>query len=76
MSNITISNISGEPPFDIYFCDLNVNNCQLVTTLYDPVYWPTIINIPVSLSGSTEIFLKIVDSNLCETFKFISCSSS
>ena len=28
------------------------------------------------LTGSTTIFVKIVDSNLCETFNFISCSSS
>ena len=74
--NLSITDITGAPPFEVYFCDSNVNNCQLVGTLYDPLYWPTIIDLPISLSGSTTIFVKIVDSNLCETFKFINCSSS
>jgi hypothetical protein len=74
--NLSISNIVGIPPFEVYMCDSNVNNCQLVDTLYDPVYWPTVIDLPSSLTGSTTIFVKIVDSNLCETFKFISCSNS
>lgn len=74
--NLSISNITGTPPFEVYICDSNVNNCQLVDTLYDPVYWPTIIDLPPTLTGGTTVFVKIIDSNLCETFKFINCSSS
>jgi hypothetical protein len=72
--NLSISNITGTPPYQVYFCDSNVNNCQLVQTITDPVYWPTIINLPVSLSGVTTLFVKIIDANQCETFELISCN--
>jgi hypothetical protein len=72
--NLSISNITGTPPYEVYFCDSNVNNCQLVQTITDPVYWPTIIDLPVSLSGVTTLFVKIIDVNQCETFELISCN--
>jgi hypothetical protein len=74
MAYIQISNIYGTLPFQVYFCDSNVNNCQLVQTITDPVYWPVNIDLPISLSGVTTLFVKIIDTNQCETFELISCN--
>ena len=73
MAYIQISNIDGTPPFQIYLCDFAGNNCSLVQTEYDPVYWPVIVNLPVSLTGSTTVFCKVVDGNSCETTQILLC---
>jgi hypothetical protein len=75
MSYIEISNIDGTPPFQIYLCDFAGNNCSLVQTEYDPVYWPVIVYLPSSLIGSSQVMCKIVDGNSCETFNILVCPS-
>ena len=73
MAYIQISNIDGTPPFQIYLCDFTGDNCSLVQTESDPVYWPVIVNLPVSLTGSTTVFCKVIDGNSCETTQILSC---
>jgi hypothetical protein len=73
MAYIQISNIDGTPPFQFYVCDYGGNNCELVQTEYDPIYWPVIVNLPVSLTGSTTVFCKVIDGNSCETTQILSC---
>lgn len=73
MAYIQISNIDGTPPFQIYLCDFVGNNCSLVQAEYDPVYWPVIVNLPISLTGSTTVFCKVIDGNSCETTQILSC---
>ena len=73
MAYIQISNIDGTPPFQIYLCDFAGNNCSLVQTEYDPVYWPVIVYLPTTLTGSTTVFCKVIDGNSCETTQILSC---
>jgi hypothetical protein len=73
MTYVEISNINGTPPFQIYLCDFAGNNCTLVQTEYDPVYWPVIVNLPTTLTGSTTVFCKVIDGNSCETTQILSC---
>ena len=73
MNYVEISNIDGTPPFQIYLCDFAGNNCSLVQTENDPVYWPVIVHLPLSLTGSTTVFCKVVDGNSCETTQILSC---
>lgn len=73
ISYVEISNINGTPPFQIYLCDFAGNNCSLIQTEYDPVYWPVTVYLPLSLTGSTTVFCKIIDGNSCETTQILSC---
>lgn len=73
ISYVEISNINGAPPFQIYLCDFAGNNCSLIQTEYDPVYWPVTVYLPLSLTGSTTVFCKIIDGNSCETTQILSC---
>lgn len=73
MNYIQISNINGTPPFQIYLCDFAGNNCSLAQTEYDPVYWPVTVYLPLSLTGSTTLFCKVIDGNSCETTQILSC---
>ena len=73
MTYVEISNINGTPPFQIYLCDFAGNNCSLVQIEYDPVYWPVIVNLPTTLTGSTTVFCKVIDGNSCETTQILSC---
>jgi hypothetical protein len=73
MAYIQISNIDGTPPFQIYLCDYGGNNCSLVQTEYDPVYWPVIVYLPSSLIGSSQVMCKVIDGNSCETFNILVC---
>lgn len=73
MSYVEISNINGTPPFQIYLCDFAGNNCSLVQTEYDPVYWPVTVYLPYSLTGSTTVFCKVIDGNSCESIQILSC---
>lgn len=73
MDYVQISNINGTPPFQIYLCDFAGNNCELVQTENDPVYWPVNVYLPLSLTGSTTVFCKVIDGNNCETTQILSC---
>ena len=66
MAYIQISNIDGTPPFQFYVCDYGGNNCELVQTEYDPIYWPINVYVPSTFYGIQSFMLKIVDFNLCE----------
>jgi len=67
MAYIQISNINGTPPFQFYVCDYGGNNCVLVQTEYDPIYWPINVFVPLTFEGIQSFMLKIIDFNSCET---------
>jgi len=70
---LTINNITGIPPYQIYVCDINGNNCQLTTYDQDPVYLPILVQIPDEFSGIDNIFVKIIDGNNCEERQVFVC---
>lgn len=74
IDSIDIEDVNGTLPFSVYVCDEFFNNCQLLYTITDPVYWPVQITIPETFNGAGTLVIKIVDSQNCETFKVITCN--
>jgi hypothetical protein len=64
---IQINSISGTSPFDIYFCDIGLNQCVFMQTETSPSY-PIIIDLPQTLIGVNQLIVKIIDGNGCEIF--------
>jgi hypothetical protein len=66
---IQINSISGTSPFDIYLCDINLNQCVFTQTETSPSY-PIIISLPPTFYGVNQLIVKIIDGNGCETFNY------
>ena len=62
---ITINSITGgTEDYDVYICDVNLNNCIYYTTIEDADL-PYTFFAPPPLDNLTEVCVKIVDSNNC-----------
>jgi hypothetical protein len=63
-TDITINNISGQTPFDVYVCDTGYTTCIYVSTIVSGDL-PYVFEIPPVYSSLTDFVVKIVDSNDC-----------
>lgn len=63
-TNITINNVTGAQPFDIYVCDSPISTCIYVATI-NTVDIPYSFDIPPVYSTLTEFVVKVVDNNDC-----------
>jgi hypothetical protein len=63
-TNITINNVTGAQPFDIYVCDSPITTCIYVSTI-NTIDIPYSFDIPVVYSSLTEFVVKVVDNNNC-----------
>jgi hypothetical protein len=63
-TNITINNVTGAQPFDIYVCDSPITTCIYVSTI-NTVDIPYSFDIPLVYSSLTEFIVKVVDNNDC-----------
>jgi hypothetical protein len=63
-TDITINNISGSTPFDVYVCDTGYTTCIYVSTI-DSVDLPYTFEIPPVYSTLTDFIVKVVDDNNC-----------
>jgi hypothetical protein len=61
-TEVTINDITGATPFDVYICDTSQITCVYITTITTT---PFVFNIPVLLEGQPSYVLKIVDDNNC-----------
>ena len=59
---VTINDITGVTPFDIYICQSDGTGCFYMTTISSTPY---VFDIPVPYDTSTEYMLKVVDRNGC-----------
>ena len=66
-TSIEISNLSGNPPFDIYICDLYLNNCQNAITSWSSIPPDPVLTVPVPLlyQNAPAFIIKIVDDIGC-----------
>jgi len=64
-TKITINNITGATPFDIYVCDNPITNCIYINTISTLPYE---FNIPSILENQDDYNLKVIDDNNCITF--------
>ena len=63
-AKITINDITGATPFDIYVCDSPITTCIYVATI-NTVDIPYSFDIPLVYSSLTEFIVKVVDNNDC-----------
>ncbi len=62
--NITINNITGTSPFNIYVCDNPVNSCVYIETI-PSTSLPYTFVVPSILENQNDYTLKIEDDNGC-----------
>jgi len=60
---VTINDITGATPFDIYICQSDGTGCFYMSTISSTPY---VFDIPVPYDTSIEYMLKVVDANGCE----------
>lgn len=63
--DITINNISGSTPFDVYVCDTGMTSCVYVSTINSGDL-PYTFEVPIIYANSTEFNLRVVDNNECQ----------
>lgn len=64
--DITINNITGASPYDVYVCDDPVSTCIYIDTIS---ILPYQFEVPNIMSSNTVFNLKIVDNNGCLTYQ-------
>lgn len=74
MISITLTGITGTPPYVISICDITKTNCYNVFT-GNPTL-PLTLQIPSQLSTANQVLLDVVDSDNCDYFQIISCIPS
>lgn len=67
-TDITINDISGTTPFDIYVCDNPITSCIYVATITTGDT-PYTFSVPLVMEGMTDFNLKVVDDNSCITYQ-------
>ena len=68
--DITINNISGSTPFDVYVCDTGMTSCVYVSTINSGDL-PYTFEVPIIYANSTEFNLRVVDNNQCQINEII-----
>lgn len=61
-TTITINDITGTTPFDIYLCDDPLTTCIYVDTITGTTYS---FDVPSIMDGQLSYNLKVVDDNDC-----------
>ena len=62
---ITINNITGTTPFDIYVCDNPITTCIYINTIST---LPFEFDIPSIMENQDDYNLKVIDNDNCITF--------
>ena len=72
MNEITITNITGTSPYDLYVCDVTNTLCVFISGLTSvPPSYTFIVPPPLNTSGS--LLIKIIDGDGCERFEYYAC---
>ena len=64
-AKITINDITGTTPFDIYVCDNPITTCIYIDTIST---LPFEFNIPSIMENQDDYNLKVIDNDNCITF--------
>lgn len=64
-TKITINNITGATPFDIYVCDNPITTCIYINTIST---LPFEFDIPSIMENQNDYNLKVIDNENCITF--------
>jgi hypothetical protein len=63
--DITINNISGQTPYDVYICDSGSTTCVYVSTIVSGDL-PYTFQIPNFFTNQPNFNLRIIDDNNCQ----------
>jgi len=63
-TDITINDITGQTPYDVYLCDDPETTCIYIDTITS-LDFPYTFNVPFPLEALTSFTLKVVDDNEC-----------
>jgi len=63
---VTITNITGQSPYDVWICQPNGTSCVYISTI-DAVDIPYVFNIPEPYNVYSSYMLKIIDNLNCVT---------
>jgi hypothetical protein len=66
--DVTINDITGSSPYDVYICDSVPNVCLYINTINS---LPYTFNIPIPFNTQSSYKVKVIDNNGCEIIKTI-----
>ena len=72
MNNVTINNINGNSPYNIFVCDIQQLNCVFVITASTSTL-PVTFSVPLVFSSSPQVLVKIIDSSNCILTNTLTC---
>ena len=72
MQVIQVNTATGNPPYDIYVCDVTLTYCYLMSSGVS--VFPAYVNLPNEFLGLQSVVVKLIDSSGCELFYNISCA--
>lgn len=61
---VTINDISGQTPYDIYVCQVDGSGCFYISTITDSSF-PYVFDIPAPNDTSANYMIKVIDANNC-----------
>lgn len=61
---VTINDISGQTPYDIYVCQVDGSGCFYISTITDSSF-PYVFDIPAPNDTSANYMIKAIDANGC-----------
>lgn len=64
-TDITISNLTGQNPFNVYICDTGSTVCYFVNTITTGDI-PYVFEVPIPLGSLTSFKINVVDNNGCQ----------
>ena len=66
--DITINNISGASPYDVYLCNHPITFCVYIDTILS---FPYVFEVPSIMLNDNKFNLKIVDNNGCTSIQYL-----
>jgi hypothetical protein len=69
-TNITISGLTGQSPFDIYICDSGSVVCYFVNTITNGDI-PYVFEVPFIFNSLTSFNVRAIDNNDCLINKIV-----
>jgi len=70
-TDITINDISGSTPFDVWVCDTGYTSCIYVSTI-NSVDLPYTFEIPPVYSSLSDFVVRVIDNNDCTSEEIVS----
>jgi len=64
-TDVTINDVSGQTPFNVYICNTGYTTCVYINTITSSDF-PYTFEVPSLFTTAINFTLKVVDDNSCE----------